>query len=327
MSYPLPEISGEDPEKIYLPKLKEMIKVGKGMKTNLKNLEGFSNHSFATIEGFEDLSITNSSLDTQNNQNNIQASTYNTEREIVLRKEELNELENNDVNQQLMRMQNLQSEIFTKERLIEQNLYHAEQNENNMRTLMGSFLFAILLFFIISLYGSGNMDDSKLSKFCIILLVLFTIFLMFQYNVIYMKDSLSYIFSLQFLSNVGGEIEKKTSQMKEDIQKARYGKDYDTWKNENCGVCPPTSTSSDHVSGIDYTTEISGYAASFYYQDGSTPNQLIYPSNTKDNSGPYQDQIYHPDLSIINEKGIPNPTLIGPNDGQLVATHTYTRSL
>lgn len=324
--YPLPEISGDDANTEYLPKLKELIKVGKAMNKNQKALEGFTNQEYANIEGFVDLSDINANLSTQNDDNNVKASTYNAEREIVLRKEELNQLENEEIQRQLMRMQNLQSEVFTKERLIEENLYQAERNENNMRTLMGGLLFAIVLFIIISMYGSGKIDDSKLSKFFMILLVLFTIFLMYQYNILYMNDSLRYIFSFAFLSNVGEEIEEKTAKMKENIQKARYGKDYDTWKNENCGTCPPTP-GPEEVSAMDYTTEISGYAPSFYYQDGSSPNQVIYPKNTKDTAGPYTDQIHRTDINIINQRGLPDPTLIGPNDGQLVATNTYTRSL
>ena len=325
--YPLPEeVSGDYANTVYLPKLKELIKVGKNMNKNQKALEGFSNQEYAQLEGFTDLSTINANISNQNDDNNVKASTYNAEREIVLRKEELNQLENEDINRQLMRMQNLQSEVFTKERLIEQNLYQAERNENNMRTLMGGLLFAIVMFVIISMYGSGNIDDSKLSKFFIILLVLFSIFLMYQYNILYMNDSLRYIFSFAFLSNVGGKIEEKTSEMKENIQQNRYGQDYDSWKNENCGSCPPTP-GTETVSGMDYTTEISGYIPSFYYQDGSTPNQVIYPKNTRDSSGPYQDQIYHSDINSINERGLPDPLLVGPNDGQLVASHTYTRSL
>ena len=324
--YPLPEISGDDANTKYLPKLKELIKVGKAMNQNQKVLEGFSNQQYANIEGFVDLSTINANLTNQNDNNNVKASTYNAEREIVLRKEELNQLENEEINQQLIKMQNLQSEVFTKERLIEQNLYQSDRNENNMRTLMGGLLFAIVMFLLISMYGSGSIDDSKLSKFFIILLVIFSIFLMYQYNILYMNDSLRYIFSFAFLSNVGEKIEEKTAQMKEDIQKARYGQDYDTWKNENCGSCPPTP-GPETVSGMDYTTEISGYIPSFYYQDGSTPNQVIYPTNTRDTSGPYQDQIRHVDINSMNERGLPDPLLVGPNDGQLVATNTYTRSL
>ncbi len=324
--YPLPEISGDDAQQNYLPQLKKLIQTGKKMNSNQHNLEGFSNQQYATLEGFQDFSVFNSALNDANTNNNTKASTYNAEREILLRKEALNELENEDSTRQLIRMQNLQSEIFTKERLIEENLYHAEQNENNMRTLMGSFLFAIVLFILISLYGSGKLDESKLSKLCIFLLILFLLFIMFQYNILYLHDSLSYIFSFSFLSNVGQKIEDKTQAMKEDINQIRYGKDYDTWKNENCGSCPPTP-GPEEVSAEDYTTEMSGFIPSFYYQDGSTPNQVIYPKNTKDTSGPYQDQIYHTDIDIMNGKGLPDPTKIGPNDGQLVATHTYTRSL
>ena len=322
--YPVPEISGDE----YISQLKKMIKLGKDMNKNQKNLEGYSNQQYSTIEGFEsqDLNIYNSSLDVSNSDNNTLSSKYNIEREILMRKEELQELENQNINQQYIRMQNLQSQIFTKERLIEENLYHAEQNENNMRTLMGTFLFAIVLFLIISMYGSGKLEDTKLYKLCIILLFLFILFIMFQYNIFYLNQSLKYLFSFQFLSSVGKEIEQKTAEMKEDINKAKYGTNYDTWKNKNCGVCPPPSQPSE-ISAGDFVIETSGYAPSFYYQDGSTPNQVIVPTNTRSTSGTYIDQIHHTDVNMINKKGFPDIGLIGPNDGQLVGTNTYTRSL
>ena len=322
--YPVPEVSGDE----YLSQLNKIIQYGKKMNQNRKNLEGYSNQIYNDIEGFEsqDLNTYNASLNVANSDNNTTSSTYNAEREILLRKEELQELENEQLNQQYVKMQNLQSQIFTKERLIEENLYHAEENEKNMRTIMGTFLFAIALFLIISMYGSGKLDENKLSKLCIVLLILFILFIMFQYNVFYLNQSLRYLFSFQFLSNVGKEIEQKTESMKEDINQIKYGKDYDSWKNQNCGVCPPTPGPTE-VSAGDFDVETSGYSAAFYYQDGSTPNQAILPMNTRDSSGPYIDQIHHTDINMIDSKGSPNLRLIGPNDGQLVASNTYTRSL
>ncbi len=307
----------------YKTKMNDLINFGKNKNSLRKNLiEGYDNQK--PVYSFDD---ENAFLSATNSDNNTKMSTYNLNREILLRKEELNQLENEEINNQLKRLQNLQTEVFTKERLIEENLYHSKKNENNIRTLMISFIFAILLYVIISLNGNGSLSDKKMGLFCIIILIIFLIFLMYQYNVIYMKDSLNYIFSFAFLSNVGEKIEKKTQDLKQDINKARYGMDYDTWKNENCGSCPPEPSGPAEVSAEEYTTEEEDYAPGFYYQDGSSPNQVIYPKNTQATSGVYNDTIQYTDINNIGGDGKIKKSTIGPIDGQLVASNVYTRSL
>ncbi len=331
LPYSLDDISGEEilteEEELvrqdYKHKMNDLIKYGKNKNSLRKNLvEGFDNQK--PVYSFDD---ENANLSTINSDNNTQMSTYNLNREILLRKEELNEMENKELNEQMRRLQNLQTQVFTKERLIEENLFHSKQNENNIRTLMISFIFAILLYIIISLNGNGSLSDKKMGLFCIILLVIFLIFLMYQYNVIYMKDSLNYIFSFAFLSNVGSKIEKKTQDMKQDINKIRYGVDYDTWKSENCGSCPPDPSGPSEVSAEEYTTAEEDYAPGFYYQDGSSPNQVIYPKNTKGTSGVYNDTIHYTDINNIGKDGRIDVSTIGPIDGKLVASNVYTRSL
>lgn len=313
--YPYPDVSRTEINKNYEPKLKSLIDLGSKLNTTRQ-----------ALEHFEDLTNQNSNLsNTNDNINNSDGSTYNLNREILLRKEQLNTLENDELNNQFSKMQNLQSTIFTKERLIEENLIGAEKNERNIRVLAGTILLSIILFVIISMYGGGSIDDKKLVTLCIVILIVFIIFIMYQYNIMYLGDSLGYIFSFQFLSSVGSQIEQKTQDFQQDINQVKYG-DYDTWKAANCGSCP-----SDNVDEVSYVSELSlpevEYSPAFFYQDGSAPNQIIVDrSNLPDD---YDNVINYLDYNSSDSSNgtITNNNLVSPTKGALVGSTVFTTDL
>ncbi len=322
-NYPLPTTSKQQIEDVYIPTMKSIQQIGKNINQKRKQIEGFeSHHSYAPIEHFasqieQNINNTNTSLSTSNTTNNTNVDTYQIQRETLYRKEQLNDFENKEIENQYKKMENLQSSIFTKERLIEENLYQAEKHELQIRIITGSMLFVLFLFIIIIMYGIGNIDNAKLTKYCILLFSLYVLFLMYQYNVFYLRDSLSNIFTLNFFKGIGERIETSEEQMKRSVQRIKYGMDYDEWKSKNCGICP--SNDPTEISAMSYSgDEVTG-TQGFYYQDGSSPNQLIYPRNTLATSGKYQDTIHHIDTNL----GTPE----GPTDGKLTETNTYTAGL
>jgi len=322
-NYPLPTTSKKRIDDIYIPTMKSIQQIGRNMNQKRKQIEGFEpHHSHASIEHFEsqiqtNINNTNTALTSTNNTNNTNIDTYQIQRETLYRTEQLNDIENKDIENQYKKMENLQSSIFTKERLIEENLYQAEKHELQIRIITGSMLFILILFVVIVMYGIGTIDNIKLTKYCIFILILYVLFLTYQYNIFYLRDSLSNIFTLSFFQGLGERIEIGEEQMKRSVQRFKYGIDYDEWKSKNCGICPSNNPS--EISAMEYSGEQLNPTQGFYYQDGSTPNQLIYPTNTLDNSGRYQDTIHHIDTNL----GTP----MGPTDGKLTETNTYTAGL
>ncbi len=333
----------------YKTKLIDLIKHGVDMNKNIYQLEKFVNNSKDKREDFtnnytfingddELLSQKNNSLISANTTQNTNDQLFNTNRAILLRKEELNHIENEEIEDQYKQLDQIQSNIFSKERLIEENLYHSEKSERNIRVLTGSILFVLLLFVIVGIYYTKKIDDGKFVKLCGLLFGIFLLYLCYQYNVFYLNDSLSALFSGRVATTLGNKINKKTLQMQEDIQRIREG-DYDDWKKKNCSSCSPVP--SKDVSGFDIQN-LSGYGLSssyFTYQDGSTPNQLINPMNSLANSGFFKDKIHHIDVDTVRDKDFTvvyqedsnvnsdDYVSISGFDGDLTAENVFTANL
>ncbi len=347
-NYCLP-VGSNEIKNSYKNKLINLIKHGVDMNANIYQLEKFVNQSKEDQEDFtnnytfmtggdEQLSQKNKDLVTANTNQNTYNQTFNINRDILLRKEQVNQMENEELEDQYKHLDQIQSNIFSKERLIEENLYYSEQSERNIRVLTGSILFVLLLFVIVGIYYTKKIDDSKFVKLCGLLFIIFLLYLCYQYNVFYLKDSLSALFSGRVATELGNKIDTKTKEMKEDIQRIRQG-DYEDWKKKNCSSCSPIP--SKDVSGLDINN-LSGYGYSssyFTYQDGSTPNQLINPVNSLANSGFFKDKIHHTDVDTVNDKDMKmvyqedstnnsgDYMSISGLDGDLTAENVYTANL
>ncbi len=346
-NYCLPNTT-QELKNVYKNNLKELIKYGLDINKNLielekfanekENREDFTNNYTFMIGNDEQLSQKNKDLVNANISQNTRNQSFNTNRDILLRKDELSELENEDIENQYKQLDQIQSNIFSKERLIEENLYHSEKSERNIRVLTGSILFVLLLFVIVGIYYTKKIDNDKFVKLCGLLFIIFLLYLCYQYNVFYLNDSLSALFSGRVATDLGNRINKKTLQMQEDIQRIREG-DYDEWKKKNCNSCSPIP--SKDVSGLDIQN-LSGYGLSssyFSYQDGSTPNQLINPINSLANSGFFKDRIHHTDVDTVRDKDFTvvyqedsninsdDYVSISGLDGDLTAENVFTANL
>ena len=169
-NYCLPMTTEENRTK-YENNLKNLIKYGLDINKNLVELEKFANqredftnnYTFMT-GGDKTLSDKNKDLVNANTTQNGFNKSFNQNREILLRKEQMNQLENEDIENQYKRLDQIQSSIFSKERLIEENLYHSEKSERNIRVLTASILFVLLLFIIVGVYYTKKIDNVKFVK-------------------------------------------------------------------------------------------------------------------------------------------------------------------
>ncbi len=305
-----PSISKKRLDKVYKPNLNKLKNFGKNLNINLDALkfEKFTNYQEHFLNNGEYI---NPNIDTNNiNQNTLSEITRmnselegkNLEREFQLKQQELLQLENKDLNKQLVELQKLQTNIFSKERLIEDNMVQSSNYETGIRALSASILFGTLLFLVIYLYGKNTMNPNLLKSIGILLIVIYILVIFYIYNVLYLQDSLNNIISFNFLAGIGSEIQKKTDEVNAKLDKLRED-GYKTWVQNNCS-CPvgETITTTD-TSGLQVFTgeeeeyQTVGAVSGIYYQDGSSPNQLLFPPNTRANSGVYKDKIEYVDYS------------------------------
>ena len=321
---PVPSVNRRQRNK-YRNKVTKQISYGDKMNDMFPLLENFQNiPSYSGIP----ISEQNSAVISNQTNTNTKIDTYNAEREILIRNDELQMLENDSMENQLQHLQSIQSQILSKERLIEQNLYHADQNDKYIRMLSAFILLCVFIFIIFQMHGVGKIDSKKFIIFMGILILLFTLYSMYLYNIFYLKESVGRLFTLQFLSNIGQKIEQKTNDFNKQINTIKQG-DYNEWVSKNCKNCSSNNNDSDSLQEEEssFVLEEEDLWSGIFYQDGSQPTQMLYPENTKETSGKYHNQIHYPDYSIFDGTGKPNINRVGPIDGSLTGVNIYTSNL
>ncbi len=320
MSYPYPNISKKSKDKFYKPNMDKLISYGKNLNINLNALkfDHFTNYEhFLNNGGYTNPRLNGDNFNLTNTNNNIKGKidtandnllNANLGREYQLKTEELLQLENKDLNKQFAELERLQTNIFSKERLIEDNMVQTSNYETGIRALSASILFGALLFLTIYLYGKNTMNPGLLRSIGVLLIVIYILVIFYIYNVMYLQESINNIFSMNFLAGIGSELQKKTDEINSKWGQLSQDK-YNTWVQNNCSCPTDTGASSSSSNTNDsgkltvmeeeqgvYSEEVEKQG--LYYQDGSSPNQLLYPPNTRENSGKYRERIDYPDYSI-----------------------------
>jgi hypothetical protein len=313
-----PQISKKRLDKEYKPKLNKLVDIGKKLNINLNALKfdhftNFQNYNenFANNGDYTNPSVStpmgNNSL--TNTLTNMNTTLYNANlgREYQLKTQELLQLENKDLNNQLVELQQLQTNIFSKERLIEDNMVQSSNYETSIRALSASILFGALLFLVIYLYGKNTMNPGLLRSIGVLLIVIYILVIFYIYNVMYLQESIRNIFSLNFFAGIGDKIQRATEKVNSRIDEIKQNS-YQKWVQNNCS-CPidssdttsssTSTTDSNKLNTITVEEQLEEEQATpgLYYQDGSSPNQLLYPPNTRGNSGRYRDRIDYLDFS------------------------------
>ena len=125
--------------------IKENFSEYQGNATSIEDIVKAINTNLANITAIQNYS---------NKINNLNS-------EALIKKEELLKLENEDLMKQLRELESIQSTIYNKERIIEQNNASMKQEDINIRVLISCIVLAILLLISISLYGTGKLDSKK----------------------------------------------------------------------------------------------------------------------------------------------------------------------
>jgi hypothetical protein len=209
---------------------------------------------------------------TQNYKNKM----INLNNEALIKKEELLKFENEDLMNQLKELENIQSTISNKERIIEQNNFSMEQENINIRVLIASIILAILLLIGISLYGTGKIDSKKLTVIVIIIIFLYIILFIYMYDMFYFRTALDFL-TFRRRHRLIGSLREWGETVRNEAKENIYGTESE-WISNNC-ACPANYGvseeediyASDPNVGV---AEIPGYM----YYDGTAPQQILVPS-------------------------------------------------
>lgn len=214
----------------------------------------------------------------------------NNKQEILLKKDQLIQFENDELNNQINKLESIQGIIINKDRLIEEININIDNQNINIKILIFTLVLAIILLIVVYLYVTKKLDFNKTIKIISILAFIFIIIIIYAYNIFYFRDAITYLFDRRAL-RLGNALQNWNISIKENAQTKLYGSESD-WISNNC-TCSATETTTPVYANDANTsqTEIPGY---FYY-DGTAPQQLLVPLPTEE--GNYNQNINWVDYS------------------------------
>lgn len=262
-----------------------------------------------------------------------QNQNFNTKNEILVKQDQLYKIHNDKLNKKLDSLKELEHNIINKDRLIEQTNEQNERNNKNINTLYISLGLALVILIGIVLYSIGKLNDRLLAVLVSIVLISFTLIVLYTYNIAHFGDIVNFLDNrrnlklAESIGNIGNNITK-------NMQERIYG-DKQDWIDTNC-ECPDAEdiyTDEENI-GVDIKPGL------FYY-DKNAPKQNIVPHggekiNVSSNaSNEINDKIewvnhdsksYDPDSEDNNYNINPNNNNLY-KDGKFVADSTYTVNL
>ena len=195
-------------------------------------------------------------------------------RAVLYQQDKLLDLINDDLDNQLLKLQNIQSSIINKDRIIDQINANIYDNNNMIFFLNVLVVFSIILFFLIILYGqktiSGNFLGSMLFLFVFIMIVVY----LYSFNIFNFKDGLNYA-----KQNRNEIILSTLNEWDKEIYDYVHFDESENkkWESKNCD-CIIMEEEGGVASIYDpKKTQIKGY----FYFDGNDPQQLLVPSPHK----------------------------------------------
>ena len=305
--------------------------------------EGYQNYE-DPIELSEMLETTAKNLDDSTNITNLNYNTASTvsniDSQILLKKDQLIKMKNDELNKQINNLQNYESSIINKDRLIENINDNIEKDNSKIRFLYFTIILMVLGIILIMIYSSGFISELIFKILITIGIFIFFVALFYTFNILYFRTFVNYI---DYRRNLRLEESVKdwTNFTKTNLQTKLYG-DKNDWEDENCD-CPPSEEVFPEEPNVSVKT-----TPGYYYYDGNAPKQLVVNNEIK--GGEAVNVSDNPELnpepkifdkikwvdhdnytySIADEEGSYN---IRPNDysryknGLLVNNSTYTSNL
>ena len=226
------------------------------------------------IDQMKELEQTSRDYNDSTQQLLVSSQAYNTNVETSVKQNQLNKFHNDRLNKQLSKLKELESNIINKDRLIEQTNQLNENNNKNLNTLYISVFLSIFLFFCIILYAGGLMNDRILGIFFSLIMLIFTCFILYTYNIFHFATVANFLDNRKNL-RLQESIKDTSKRIKQRLQESVYG-DKKDWTDANCD-CPETE---------DVFTDEENIAVDikpgYFYYDKNAPKQNIIPDGGKE---------------------------------------------
>lgn len=250
------------------------------------------------MELAEDLNDSYNYLNTQLNSANLQ---NNISQEILLKQEQLLQMENEKLNSQLFELDQAQSIISNKDTITKQTDKELSKKNNNINFLIFMLIIALLTFCVIMLGNQGLIDSFKMNAILSVLGLHVFIAVIIFYDFLYLGTAFKNMFynrdniMLNKLNNW-----KFASNIVNAVDTSLYGTESD-WQSANCQYPCNTEEEEESTTVSSYSTLLKPPIPGYYYNDGSAPSQLLNPKGTYNNTNNRKELIYWPDYDQSNK--------------------------
>lgn len=205
------------------------------------------------------------------NVNNLNAKNTlnNIDNQILLKKDQLIKIKNQKLNEQIKHLQNYESSIINKDRLIDETNYNIIKNDKNITVLIFSVIFAIILLIIITSYVYNQISPMLFNILLILIIILYVILFLYSYDIFYFKTAINFL-DYRKNRNIENSIKDWTKFTNTDLQQKIYG-DKTEWLEKNCAC---EETSADNILPNQANVSVKNIPGLYYY-DKNSPKQLI----------------------------------------------------
>ena len=205
--------------------------------------------------------------------------TTSFDKKILYKQDVLIDLKNESLMNQIRLLENIQSSIINKDRIIDQMNQNIDKNNSLINFLIILFISSFVLFFAIIANGYKGISNNILRIIFVIILIYILLSYAYIFNIFYLNDGINFVKynQTQLINNSLKDWSKKV-----------YNEVYDEeenleWENENCD-CPISEeefqydqSKSFNFKGVSDKEKVKGH---FYY-DGDAPPQLLVPTPSK----------------------------------------------
>ena len=240
----------------------------------------------------------NSATSVQNNLNSVVTNLskeYNTitdmineQRNIINKEGVYIDNQNRSLDGQLKELNRIESIITTRTKLIEENEMKDRRSKRNINIISFFFLYLLFTVFPLIAYINGSITLYVFLLIFITMTILYVIYALWKTNSFKIKKM-----TKKFVDKTKAVFDKLGDDIYQD------GNDFmNAFKNKKkidarC-VCPPGSESEEPDYPPEVTAEFDNVVRGnkgFYYDDGSSPTERIYPMVDKHNSGKWKERI------------------------------------
>lgn len=198
---------------------------------------------------------------------NTQSELNNIDAQILLKKEQLIKMKNEKLNNQIRELQDYESSIINKDRLIDETNAYMGKNNTNIIIVSVSIILSLILLCVICLYVYGKLNGALFNIIFIVLLFCYILLFLYGFNWFYIRNIFNFFKTIKS-NRLEKSVEDWSKFTKTDLQRQLYG-DRTEWNEKNC-ACEEQEKVYPDESNVS-VNNIPGY---FYY-DGNAPKQLI----------------------------------------------------